>query len=99
MIISNPPYIGHDEKSEMTSNTLLYEPSIALFPEGDDILIFYKKILKFANAGHLKENGTILCEINEFTGKILKEWLGNEPHNYSIIKDFQGKDRILKIIL
>lgn len=96
-IVSNPPYIPYSEKNAMSGSTILYEPELALFPEHDDDLIFYKKILKFAQNGHLVDNGVILCEINEFSSSKIHEWLKPLKINYMLIKDMQGKDRILSI--
>lgn len=97
IIVSNPPYIPHREKDFMSDSTVRFEPEIALFPENDDDLIFYKKILKFAQSGHLNENGVILCEINEFSTTKIHSWLQNQNINYKLLKDIQGKDRILSI--
>lgn len=97
VIVSNPPYIPTSEKYAMSESTVLYEPEIALFPEHDDELIFYKKILKFAQSGHLQENGMILCEINEFATAKIHSWLQALNINYKLIKDMQGKDRILSM--
>ena len=44
IIISNPPYVSHSEQHLMSDSTLRYEPDMALYPEGNDELVFYKKI-------------------------------------------------------
>ncbi|MDQ3142324.1 MAG: peptide chain release factor N(5)-glutamine methyltransferase, partial [Bacteroidota bacterium] len=49
VIISNPPYISQQEKKLMTPWVINYEPSIALFPIGDDPLIFYKILSQLGN--------------------------------------------------
>jgi release factor glutamine methyltransferase len=97
IIVSNPPYIPNCEKDIMSDSTVKYEPEIALYPENDDDLIFYKKILKFAQSGHLNENGVILCEINEYSTDKIHSWLQKLNINYKLHKDMQGKDRILSI--
>jgi len=43
IIISNPPYINHDEINALSSDVKLYEPHTAL-SGGSDGLIFYRKI-------------------------------------------------------
>ncbi len=65
VIVSNPPYISSTEKSVMSASTLKYEPDLALFPEDEDVLIFYKKIAAFANE-HLATKGRIYLECNEY---------------------------------
>ncbi|MBR6439107.1 MAG: peptide chain release factor N(5)-glutamine methyltransferase [Bacteroidales bacterium] len=96
IIVSNPPYVCESEKSEMRANVLDYEPSTALFVSDNDPLIFYRKILEFAQKA-LKPNGQVWFEINEKFGNEMKN-LCHEMgfKNMEIIKDFRGKDRILK---
>jgi release factor glutamine methyltransferase len=64
VIVSNPPYITQSEKRLMQANVLDYEPHQALFPPGEDSLIFYRRIATFG-LRHLKENGRLFFEINE----------------------------------
>ena len=95
IIVSNPPYVCESEKAEMRANVLDYEPSSALFVSDNDPLIFYRKILEFAQQA-LKPNGEIWFEINEKFGTEMKnlcEKVGCKQAE--IIKDFRGKDRIL----
>ena len=97
IIISNPPYVCESEKKEMRANVLDYEPSSALFVSDNDPLIFYRKILEFAQKT-LKPNGQIWFEINEKFGIEMQNLcLDKGFKNVEIIKDFRGKDRILKI--
>lgn len=98
IIVSNPPYVRELEKSEMRNNILDWEPHKALFVSDDDPLIFYRSILEFAKT-HLKENGEIWFEINEFLGKEMTELceeLGFS--NVKIFKDFRDKERIMSTI-
>ncbi len=97
IIASNPPYVCESEKSEMRANVLDYEPSSALFVSDNDPLIFYRKILEFAQKT-LKPNGQIWFEINEKLGQEMQNLcLEKGFKNVEIIKDFRGKDRILKV--
>lgn len=63
IVISNPPYIGEVEQSEMPSNVLDYEPHIALFVR-DDVMEFYEAIGEFV-AKYQDEGCFVLVEINE----------------------------------
>jgi release factor glutamine methyltransferase len=92
VIVSNPPYISPAEKSMMSASTLNYEPDLALFPEHEDVLIFYKMIAKFAKE-HLAEQGRIYLECNEFNAKEVAGLF----QNAKILQDMQGKDRIVNV--
>lgn len=96
IIVSNPPYVCDSEKSEMRANVLDHEPSSALFVPDSDPLIFYRKILEFAQKA-LKPNGQIWFEINERFGKETAELCHSKGFkNVEIIKDFRGKERIVR---
>ena len=63
IIVSNPPYIAQEEKKDMTSSVLDYEPHLALFVENDPF-IFYKQILKLATS-YLYPNGLVYFETSQ----------------------------------
>jgi release factor glutamine methyltransferase len=96
IIVSNPPYIPFCETSVMDFSTLNYEPHLALFPGGEDHLIFYRKIIDFA-AKNLNSEGKILCEINEFHAPEILNQVTENNLTCKIHKDIQNKDRILEI--
>ena len=96
IIISNPPYIKTDEESLVGESTFLHEPAIALFPQENDHLIFYKKIFEFQKS-HLNSGGRIFCEINEFSASEISSILNLKGFKWEIYKDMQGKDRIVEI--
>ena len=96
IIVSNPPYVCESEKSEMRDNVLDHEPSSALFVPDSDPLVFYRKILEFAQKT-LKPNGQIWFEINERFGKETAELCHSKGFkNVEIIKDFRGKERVVR---
>ena len=96
IIVSNPPYVCESEKSEMRDNVLDYEPSSALFVTDNDPLVFYRKILEFAQKT-LKPDGEVWFEINEKFGNEMKNLcLEMGFKNAEIIKDFRERDRILR---
>lgn len=96
LIVSNPPYITEGEKAILSKNVVDFEPHLALFSGGDDAQRFVKEIVKFANM-HLKNNGYLFFETNEFyapeTKRIMKE---NGFVEVKLRKDLNGKDRMLK---
>ena len=96
IIVSNPPYVCESEKTEMRANVLDYEPSSALFVSDNDPLVFYRKILEFAQ-NTLKPNGEVWFEINEKLGTEMKNLCIEKGfENVEIIKDFRERDRIIK---
>jgi len=96
VIVSNPPYVTIEEKVDMLKNVLEYEPHLALFVTNNDPLQFYRAIAFFAK-NHLKSKGQLFFEINEQFGNDIKEMLTQSGFsNIDIIKDMQGKERIIK---
>ena len=97
IIVSNPPYVRELEKAEMQNNVLEHEPDLALFVADDNNpLVFYSAITEFA-VNHLKPNGKLFFEINQYLGKETKIILEN--HNFNAIElkqDMFTNDRMLK---
>lgn len=96
IIVSNPPYVREMEKVEMKNNVIGHEPGLALFVPDRDPLVFYKKITHLA-LGHLRKNGMLFFEINQYLGNEMEQLL--EANNFSEIelgKDMFGNDRMLK---
>jgi len=99
IIVSNPPYITQAEKSAMKSNVLDFEPHLALFVSDEDPLIFYKAIAKKGRST-LKSGGKLYVEINErFGGNVSELFQSKGYTNIQIIKDLDGKDRIVMAML
>jgi len=98
VIISNPPYVRHQEKKEMKANVLDNEPHMALFVDDENPLLFYRKIAKFAQ-NHLKQNGELFFEINEYLGEETLKLLNDfNFKNVVLRKDVFGKDRLLRSV-
>lgn len=95
LIISNPPYIAHNEEIEEIVKK--NEPSIALYADNNG-LYFYEVILKQA-LKHLNKNGIITFEIGQTQAKdiinLINKYLIN--WEYKVIKDLSGLDRIIII--
>lgn len=95
IIVSNPPYVKEDERSDMHPNVLAHEPHTALFVRNDDPLIFYRAILAYARKG-LVDGGRLYFEINEFLGPEMVALAAEYGfREIKLIKDFQEKDRML----
>lgn len=95
IIVSNPPYIRNMEQVDMDSNVLEFEPEIALFVADNDPLLFYRTIAIWAKS-KLKKGGKIYFEINEAFGKEIEQLLIDHGFNHArVVKDLNGKDRIV----
>lgn len=95
VIVSNPPYITEKEKAEMHNNVLLHEPHQALFVNNGDPLQFYKAIAKFAQT-HLKKGGQVFFECNEIYAAQTEKLLNEDGFGQTeVLKDMQGKERIV----
>lgn len=97
IIISNPPYINITEKVEMEKWVLEFEPSLALFVDEADTIIFYKKIIDLCS-NSLAKNGYIYFELNPLYAHDVEQYAMNSKLFISceIIKDMSGKKRFLK---
>jgi release factor glutamine methyltransferase len=96
IIVSNPPYIGNTEKSEMHANVVQFEPHLALFVADERPLIFYEAIADFA-LDHLSPGGLLFFEINARFGTETVEMLaGKGFSDIELRKDMQGNDRMIK---
>ncbi|MBR9845321.1 MAG: peptide chain release factor N(5)-glutamine methyltransferase [Algicola sp.] len=96
IIVSNPPYVRHLEKSEIKPNVLDNEPHLALFVDDDNPLQFYKAICEFTRI-NLKKGGTLYFEINEYLGTEMIQLLNDYGFKSVQLKtDLFGKDRMIK---
>ena len=96
VIISNPPYVRALEKEYMQPNVTQHEPHKALYVTNEDPLLFYREIARMAQ-NHLKTNGILYFEINEYLSKEMQELL--ETLGFTDIelkKDHFDKFRMLK---
>jgi release factor glutamine methyltransferase len=82
----------------MPPHVLEHEPHLALFVEGDDPLLFYKKIAEAAEK-RLKPGGSLFFECNEFNAESVADglrtsgWKGVELRN-----DLSGAPRMVHAV-
>lgn len=99
IIISNPPYVLESDKVDMNKNVLAFEPHLALFVPDNDPLLFYRRIANLS-LSKLKPNGMLYFEIHERFAKETCGMLRDLGYaNCEIIKDMQGKDRMVKALI
>ncbi len=95
IIVSNPPYICPNEKAEMRSNVLDFEPHLALFVPQDEPLLFYNKIAKFA-INNLNADGALLFETNvAYVHEVADMMSKTGFSNVEIIKDCFDRERFV----
>jgi release factor glutamine methyltransferase len=72
---------------------LQYEPHVALFVQGDDALLFYRRIATLGKT-LLKPNGLLAFEINRAYGGEVKQLLEEQGYqDVRIEQDLFGNDR------
>ena len=95
IFVSNPPYIPNEQEIESVVKD--NEPHVALFG-GSDGLYFYRKIFSRAKEV-IKERALLAFEMGFDQRQLMEEavekYFPNTP--YEIIKDMNGKDRMLFI--
>ncbi|OTN77692.1 protein-(glutamine-N5) methyltransferase, release factor-specific [Enterococcus sp. 8G7_MSG3316] len=97
LIVSNPPYISHDEWDLMDISVRENEPKLALFAE-DNGLAMYKKIAQQAKSC-LASSGQIAVEIGFQQGKAVQAIFAEAfPQKEVTIKqDMAGQDRMVLV--
>ncbi|MFM9840672.1 MAG: peptide chain release factor N(5)-glutamine methyltransferase [Cyclobacteriaceae bacterium] len=95
VIVSNPPYVTEKEKGAMNKNVLNHEPHLALFVADNDPLKFYKVIAE-KSLSLLKFQGKVFVEINQLFGKEVVAIFSAFGYRTEIIKDIEGKDRVVR---
>jgi release factor glutamine methyltransferase len=96
VIVSNPPYIPAHEIALMPEHVYAHEPSLALFVDDDDPLIFYRNIAALAKI-KLIPGGAVFFECNEFNAPEVGHLLEQDGFiRVEVKKDLMGKDRMVK---
>ena len=94
IIVSNPPYIPPQEKSNIQTE-VKFDPEIALFTSDPNGLEFYEKITKDAPK-ILKPQGWLLYELGMGqSGEVKQLMEQNGFKNIEIIKDLAGIERVI----
>lgn len=93
VILSNPPYIRHDEMKSLMPGVRDYEPSAAL-DGGEDGLLFYRAI-----AGRIPElllpEGAVFVEVGVGQAEPVSQLFREQGLKVSIYKDLAGIDRVV----
>lgn len=95
MVISNPPYIPQRETYLVPPHVLQFEPSVALFVEDDDPLVFYKRIAEGAWQT-LRPKGALFFECNEYNAHEAAAYLQQQGWQaVELRRDLSGAMRML----
>lgn len=96
IVVSNPPYIAEQEKSEIRTNVLQHEPHLALFVSNENPLAFYKSIAEWSKQ-QLINDGYLYFEMNENLALETQESVQNSGFlTTDIRQDIHGKNRMMK---
>ncbi|KAM7011672.1 MTRF1L release factor glutamine methyltransferase isoform 2-T2 [Passerculus sandwichensis] len=99
VIVSNPPYVFHEDMASLDAEILCYEDLDAL-DGGDDGMRVIKTILALAPS-LLKVSGSVFLEVDPRHPDMVEHWLQAHPELLltlrAIHKDFCGKPRFLHI--
>lgn len=95
VIVSNPPYVTQEEATTLNPRVIDFEPGSALFAPGDDPMIFYRKIGKFAQ-NHLRENGAVYTEINQYRSAEIIDIFKNYFNRVELKMDMSDNPRMIK---
>ncbi|KAM6247918.1 MTRF1L release factor glutamine methyltransferase isoform 3-T3 [Spheniscus humboldti] len=98
-IVSNPPYVFHEDMASLDAEILRYEDLGAL-DGGDDGMRVIKTILALAPS-LLKDSGSVFLEVDPKHPNMVENWLQAHPNLLLVLravhKDFCGKPRFLHI--
>ncbi|XP_075619003.1 MTRF1L release factor glutamine methyltransferase isoform X1 [Balearica regulorum gibbericeps] len=98
-IVSNPPYVFHEDMASLDAEIFRYEDLDAL-DGGDDGMRVIKTILTLAPS-LLKDSGSVLLEVDPRHPNMVENWLQAHPNLLLVLraihKDFCGKPRFLHI--
>ena len=95
VIISNPPYISDEERSQC-DRSIFYEPSIALFVRPP--LKYYAELIRRARQGWLKTGGHLIFECSPFNVEAIKALFIAQDHHFDLPKvrlDTNGLPRVI----
>lgn len=98
IIVSNPPYIPHQEINHVSEEVYRFEPAMALFVENEDPLIFYREISALAWE-KLKSGGALFFECNTFSANAVLDLVAKTGFQQTELrKDLAGADRMVVAI-
>ncbi|XP_010613742.1 MTRF1L release factor glutamine methyltransferase isoform X1 [Fukomys damarensis] len=99
LVVSNPPYVFHQDMEQLAAEIRSYEDPVAL-DGGDEGMDIITDILTLAPR-LLKDSGSIFLEVDPRHPELVSNWLQSQPDLYlnlvAVRKDFYGKPRFLHV--
>lgn len=95
IVLSNPPYIAHEEAVQMAGTVLDHEPHSALFAD-EDGLFFYRKLAETLPP-IMNSPALIAVEIGHLQGEAVHQLFQKAFPEATVetLKDINGKDRMI----
>lgn len=93
VIVSNPPYIGEEEKADVESTVVNHEPHVALFAgaQGTDI---YERLIDQAR-DWVAHDGYVVLEISPSTAEFVQECARTNGYgDVEVFPDMTGRKRV-----
>jgi len=97
ILISNPPYISHDEMHNIAIDVKDFEPELAL-TDFNDGLNFYERLSDIAHS-LIKKGGWMVLEvgINDHPNKVMNLFKSKGYKDLVILFDYNNNKRVLKV--
>jgi release factor glutamine methyltransferase len=97
LIVSNPPYIGLQEKDTVDKSVREYEPATALFGGVDGTEVIVRLIRE--SADRLSPNGYLIFETSPIIADHCRQLVAGEPEfaEPKILKDLAGHQRVIMV--
>lgn len=92
VVVSNPPYVGHDEAGELSVEVRDFEPHLALFAPGDAESVVRRLVRELAP---LRSGAFLVFEIGHLQSERVAELLASSAFSLErIVSDYQGIERV-----
>ncbi len=95
IILSNPPYIAHHERADLSPDVAEWEPSVALFGGADGLSAY--RIIAAQAGDYLRAGGLLLLEIGHKQAGAVADLFVENWQTPTIHQDLNGKDRLFAI--
>lgn len=98
IVISNPPYIGLQERDTLQPEVREWEPASALFAEDDGLRVI-REIVARAPA-HLENGGLLALEVAMTQAQAIAQEVGDTGwfDDVKVIRDLSGRDRVVTAV-
>jgi release factor glutamine methyltransferase len=95
VVVSNPPYVGEEEREQLDAEVREWEPALALFA-GTGGLELVTELVAAAPA-HLRTGGLLALEIGTTQGRRVAELIAatGRFRDARVVRDLAGHDRIV----